>query len=338
MTASPPAARTITRQFDDGVMQPDEGAPLSWSFLLGQLGRGGTFWLTTVDAAGEPHTRPVFAVVTDQALHVASSVSATKTGHLTAGAPSSIGHGTADLDVVWTGTPRRVTDAAALAAVADAYRDAYGWDVAAEADALVAPYGAPTAGPPPYQVFRIDPRTVHAVATGAAVTGRSTRWDLAPATPPRVDRESHTVHAPAPQVFAALVDPPALAQWLPPAGMTGRFDHADIRPGGSFRLVLIPDDPDGPGKAGDGSDVVDARIVAVVEDQQVVQAVDFPSDDLSVHGTMTMTWTLVPTDAGTHVEVMATDVPPGIDPQDHSTGLRSSLANLAAHVTGTAPS
>lgn len=332
-------ATTITRQHDGGTMQPDDGAAaISWSHLLHRLGDGGTFWLTTVDPAGRPHTRPVFAVVADGTLHVASSASASKTGHLRAGAPTSLGRGTPDLDIVWAGTPRRILDVDALTAVCDAYRDTYGWDVAVDPDAqaLTAPYGAPTAGPPPYLVFRIDPRTVHAVATGTAVTGRSTRWDIAPKV--REDRESVMVNAPAEQVFAALVDPAALEAWLPPAGMTGAFDHADIRQGGSFRLVLSPDDMVGPGKAGDGTDVVEARIVALMEDQQLVQAVDFASDDPAVQGTMTMTWTLVPTDAGTHVEVIATDVPPGIDPQDHSTGLRSSLANLAAHVTGQAAS
>jgi uncharacterized protein YndB with AHSA1/START domain len=38
-------------------------------------------------------------------------------------------------------------------------------------------------------------------------------------------------------VFAALTDPKAVAVWLPPDGMTGRFEHFDARPGGSYRLV-----------------------------------------------------------------------------------------------------
>jgi uncharacterized protein YndB with AHSA1/START domain len=34
-------------------------------------------------------------------------------------------------------------------------------------------------------------------------------------------------------VFAALIDAGAVAVWLPPDGMTGRFEHFDARPGGS---------------------------------------------------------------------------------------------------------
>ena len=111
--------------------------------------------------------------------------------------------------------------------------------------------------------------------------------------------------------------------------MSGRFEHADIQPGGSYRLVLVPDDPVGSGKAGDGTDVVEARIVDIVRDRRIVNAIDFESDDPAFHGTMTMTWTLAPVGGGTRVEVIATNVPAGVSPEDHSAGLSSSLANLA---------
>ena len=332
MTA-PISATNLTRQFDGGEAQPnDPGATIDWAHLVDRLAAGGTFWLTTMDVDGQPHTRPVFAVVVDQAIHVSSSTTAVKTRHLAGHVPTSIALGTEGLDIVWTGTPRRVVDADRLAAVVDAYRAAYGWDVAVDGDAraLTAPYGAPTAGPPPYEVFRIEPRTVHAVATDESLAGRSTRWDFDPPGPPaRVDRESRTIDAPARQVFDALVDPTALAQWLPPEGMSGRFEHADIRPGGSYRLVLLPDDPVGSGKAGDGTDVVEARIVDIVRDRRIVHAVDFESDDPAFHGTMTMTWTLAPVGGGTRVEVIATNVPAGVSPEDHSAGLSGEPHRLA---------
>ena len=40
------------------------------------------------------------------------------------------------------------------------------------------------------------------------------------------------------RVYAVLVDPEALVAWLPPQGMTARFERFDQRPGGSYRLVL----------------------------------------------------------------------------------------------------
>lgn len=133
-----------------------------------------------------------------------------------------------------------------------------------------------------------------------------------------MDRESLTIDAPAPRVFDALVEPTALAQWLPPSGMSGHFEHADIRPGGSYRLALTRDDPVEPGKAGDGSDVVEARIAEIIPGARIVQEIDFESNDPAFLGTMTMTWTVAALQEGTHVEIMATNVPTGISPAEPS--------------------
>ena len=59
----------------------------------------------------------------------------------------------------------------------------------------------------------------------------------------RTDTASRVMAAPPDRVYAALTDPHALTTWLPPTGMTGRFDRFDLRPGGSYRLVLTYDDP-----------------------------------------------------------------------------------------------
>lgn len=150
---------------------------------------------------------------------------------------------------------------------------------------------------------------------------------------PRTDTGSRVIAAPPERVYAVLVDPGALTAWLPPDGMTGRFERFDARPGGSYRLVLTYVDASGaPGKATPGSDVVEARFVDIVPGVRVVQAVDFVSDDPSFAGTMTMTWELTAVDAGTRVEIRADDVPDGISAEDHAAGLASSLANLAAHL------
>lgn len=49
---------------------------------------------------------------------------------------------------------------------------------------------------------------------------------------PRTDAASRVIEAPPEQVFAALVDPDALATWLPPEGMHAEFERFDPRPGG----------------------------------------------------------------------------------------------------------
>jgi uncharacterized protein YndB with AHSA1/START domain len=149
----------------------------------------------------------------------------------------------------------------------------------------------------------------------------------------RMDTASRTVMTPPDRVYAALVDPEAMLQWLPPHGMTARFERFDARAGGGYRIVLTYVDASGsPGKATADSDVVDVRFLELVPGVRVVQAVDFDSDDPAFAGTMTMTWELVVTDDGTRVKIRADDVPDGISAQDHAAGLASSLTNLAAYL------
>jgi uncharacterized protein YndB with AHSA1/START domain len=161
----------------------------------------------------------------------------------------------------------------------------------------------------------------------AELTGRSI------SAMPRTDTASRVIAAPPAQVYAALVDRDALEAWLPPDGMTAKFERFDPRPGGSYRLVLTYTEAShGRGKATADSDIVEARYVDIIPNARVVHEVDFVSDDPAFNGTMTMTWDVTGFDGGTRVDIVASDVPDGISADDHATGLASSLANLAKYV------
>jgi uncharacterized protein YndB with AHSA1/START domain len=143
------------------------------------------------------------------------------------------------------------------------------------------------------------------------------------------------IASPCERVYAALVDPDALIEWLPPDGMSGRFERFDLLPGGTYRLVLTYVDASAsPGKATAQSDIVEARFDDIVPGERVVQAVDFISDDPAFAGTMTMTWEITAVDGGTRVDITASDVPDGISEEDHADGLASSLTNLARYLNG----
>ena len=151
----------------------------------------------------------------------------------------------------------------------------------------------------------------------------------------RTDSASRVIQAEPGRVFAALVEADAVAAWLPPNGMSGRFERFDARPRGSYRLVLTYDEGlRGSGKTTHDSDIVEARFVEISPNERIVQEVDFVSDDPAFAGTMTITWELSAASTGTRVEVKANDVPAGISPEDHAAGLESSLANLAGFVEG----
>jgi uncharacterized protein YndB with AHSA1/START domain len=133
--------------------------------------------------------------------------------------------------------------------------------------------------------------------------------------------------------FAALTNPDALATWLPPAGMSGRFERFDMREGGSYRLVLTYGDAsDAPGKTSADEDVSEVRIARIVPGERIVQDIDFESDDPAFRGTMRMEWSVHSVDDGTLVEIVARNVPPGVRARDHAAGLTSSLANLSAYL------
>jgi uncharacterized protein YndB with AHSA1/START domain len=150
---------------------------------------------------------------------------------------------------------------------------------------------------------------------------------------PRVDKGSRVIAALPEQVYSALVNPEALTAWLPPAGMTGKIERFDLRPGGSYRMVLTYSDPSGSrGKSTADSDVVEARVVAIVPGVRVVYEVDFVSDDPAYTSTMTMTWEVSAVDGGTRVDIAAEDVPDAVSLEDHAAGLASSLLNLADYL------
>ena len=78
----------------------------------------------------------------------------------------------------------------------------------------------------------------------------------------RTDTDVRVISASPDRVFAALTDPDALAVWLPRDGMTGRSEHFDKRPGGSYRLVpTYADASAARGTSGADSDVVDVRFL-----------------------------------------------------------------------------
>ena len=152
--------------------------PMDWAEGRRRLAEAQTYWMATTTPAGGPHVRPVLAVWVDDALHTTSSPRARKARNV-AGNPRVSFSVTADqVDVVLEGSARRVEDPAHLQRVADAYREKYGWPPSVTDGALDAPYGAPTAGPPPYEVHEVTTRVVYGFGTDDDHAPRSTRWDF----------------------------------------------------------------------------------------------------------------------------------------------------------------
>ena len=77
------------------------------------------------------------------------------------------------LDLVVEGRAVKVTDDATLRRAAKLYVD-QGWPVTVSDGAFTAPYSAPSAGPPPWDLYVMTPVTAFGVAT--AEPNGATRW------------------------------------------------------------------------------------------------------------------------------------------------------------------
>jgi hypothetical protein len=77
------------------------------------------------------------------------------------------------MDLVFEGAASRVTDAELLEKLAAVAREA-GWPAEVEGAAFTAPYSAPSAGPPPWNVYHFDVQTAFGVAS--AEPHGATRW------------------------------------------------------------------------------------------------------------------------------------------------------------------
>ncbi len=160
----------------EGEVLTGEHVELPWAEVRDRLARERFYWLATTRPDGRPHVRPVLAVWVDGALYSSTNAAARKGRNLDHDPRCAVTARTDDVDVALEGRAGRVTGDETLAKVAAAYRDKYGWPVDVRNGAFEAPYGAPTAGPPPYVVYRITPRQVFAFGTDDALGPRTTRW------------------------------------------------------------------------------------------------------------------------------------------------------------------
>lgn len=162
-----------------------------------------------------------------------------------------------------------------------------------------------------------------------------------PCPPPRVPRRlgiiglvhstSVNLHVDAPRraVYRALLDAEAIARWRVPAGMHSIVHEFDAREGGRFRVSLTYELPGPAGKSSTHTDTYHGRFTRLVPDSQVVEVIEFESEDPAFAGSMTMTTTLTDSGDGTDVVILHEGIPDGVAPADNEAGTRMALANLA---------
>jgi uncharacterized protein YndB with AHSA1/START domain len=106
--------------------------------------------------------------------------------------------------------------------------------------------------------------------------------------------------------------------------------HAfDAREGGAFRISLTYSEPTATGKTTAHTDTYHGRFVTLVPNAQVVEVMEFETNDDSLRGEMTVSLTLTAANSGTDVLAVHKNLPPGLSPADNEIGWRMSLEQLA---------
>jgi hypothetical protein len=132
-----------------------------------------TFFLGTVSPEATPHAAGVGALWADDTLWFVTGPGPRKARNLAGNPACTLSCRLPGIDVVSEGRAERVTDTGTLQRIVAVYREG-GWPAEVDGDAFTAPYSAPSAGPPPWHLYRFTIHTAFGVAT--AEPHGATRW------------------------------------------------------------------------------------------------------------------------------------------------------------------
>src|SRR3954452_2951943 len=152
-----------------GLLEAGQGEPS----VGGQGETPRTFWLSTAGSKGRAHAAGVGALWLDDRIWIVSGPRTLKSRNLSINPACAVAVSLPGLDLVMEGRAARVMETATLERLAAAYR-AQGWPAEVSGDAFTAPYSAPSAGPPPWYLYVIEPEVAFCVAS--AEPHGATRW------------------------------------------------------------------------------------------------------------------------------------------------------------------
>lgn len=153
---------------------------LSWQDVQDALyvrqGAEMVYFLGTVRPDGRPHSVGVGPYLYDGDFYIVTGLNSQKIKNILHNPAATLSTRVPGFDVTMEGTIEQVRDPAILEPLAEIYRQG-GWPAEVQGDAFVAPYSAPSAGPPPWHVFRF--RFNWVVALRLSEEGGATRWRFA---------------------------------------------------------------------------------------------------------------------------------------------------------------
>ncbi|HLY13035.1 MAG TPA: pyridoxamine 5'-phosphate oxidase family protein [Candidatus Limnocylindrales bacterium] len=151
--------------------------PIPWSRALEALESAEpqiqTPFLATTGPDGRPHLAGVGALWDSGKVYFVSGSGTRKSRNIARNANCVISMSLIGIDLVLEGTAARMTDQGTLERLAKRYAD-QGWPAVVKDGAFTYDYSAPSAGPPPWDLYALTPTTVFGVLT--TEPGGATRW------------------------------------------------------------------------------------------------------------------------------------------------------------------
>ena len=151
--------------------------PIPWSRALEALevadARNQTHFLATTRPDRRPHVAAIGALWVDGRFYFTSGAGTRKSRNLAENPNCVISVSLTGIDLVVEGTAAKVTDDETLERLAERYA-AQGWPASVKDGAFTAEYSAPSAGPPPWDLYVLTASTAFGVLT--IEPGGATRW------------------------------------------------------------------------------------------------------------------------------------------------------------------
>ena len=148
--------------------------PVQWATVLEKLDAGSapapdahnarTTWLATINEDGSPHVTAVGALWLDGTFWFQTGAGTRKARNVERNPRCAIAASIRDADVVLDGDAARVTDPHTVTRIAKAWAED-GWPAEPHENGtgITAPFNAPSQGPPPWNVYRVAPRSATVV-------------------------------------------------------------------------------------------------------------------------------------------------------------------------------
>lgn len=130
------------------------------------------------------------------------------------------------------------------------------------------------------------------------------------------------------KLYRAFLDPDAMVKWFPPHGFTGKVHHADVRPGGAYKMSFI-------NLSTGKSHSFGGSYLELVPNERIVYSDAF--DDPNLPGEMRTTISMRKATVGTELDIVQEGLPDAIPLDACILGWQQSLTLLALLVEADVP-